>query len=51
MKKAEYMTIRITKEIRDRLATIADQEHRSIASQALTLLIKAMKDYEDAKGN
>jgi predicted transcriptional regulator len=51
MKKAEYMTIRITKDIRDRLSAIAEQEHRSLSCQALDMLIKAIKDYENAKSN
>jgi len=48
-RKAEYMTIRITKEVRDKLAAIAEQQHRSISCQALDMLVKSIQEFENAK--
>lgn len=48
-KKVQYMTIRTTKEVRDKLAEIAEREHRSLSGQALALIIKAIEEIENAK--
>lgn len=47
----DYMTVRIEPELRDKIAKIARDEHRSISAQARMMLIKAVKDTENAERN
>ena len=47
----DYMTVRIEPELRDKIAQIAKSEHRSISAQARMMLIKSVKDIENAERN
>lgn len=51
MPPKDYMTIRIEPELRDKIANIAMQEHRSLSAQARMMLIKAVKELDDAPRN
>lgn len=51
MPPKDYMTVRIEPELRDKIAKIARDEHRSISAQARMMLIKAVKDTENAERN
>lgn len=47
----DFITVRIEPELRDKIAKIARDEHRSISAQARMMLIKAVKDTENAERN
>lgn len=51
MPPKDYMTVRIEPELRDKIAQIAKSEHRSISAQARMMLIKSVKDIENAERN
>lgn len=51
MPPKDYMTVRIEPELRDKIAKIAKDEHRSISAQARMMLIKAVKDMDNAENN
>jgi hypothetical protein len=51
MPPKDYMTVRIEPELRDKIAQIAKNEHRSISAQARMMLIKSVKDIENAERN
>ena len=51
MPPKDYMTVRIEPELREKIAQIAKDEHRSISAQARMMLIKAVKDTENAERN
>ena len=51
MPPKDYMTVRIEPELRARLEKIAMQEHRSLSAQARMMLIKSVKDIENAERN
>lgn len=51
MPPKDYMTVRIEPELRDKITQIAKQEHRSVSAQARMMLIKAVKDAENAERN
>lgn len=47
----DYMTVRIEPELRKQIEQIAKSEHRSISAQARMMLIKSVKDIENAERN
>ena len=51
MPPKDYMTVRIEPELRDKIAKIAKEEHRSISAQARMMLIKSVKDMENAENH
>lgn len=52
MPPKDYMTVRIEPELRERIAKIAMQEHRSLSAQARMMLIRAVqKEEENAERN
>lgn len=51
MPPKDYMTVRIEPELRDKIAKIAKDEHRSVSAQARMMLIKAIKEIENAENN
>lgn len=48
MPPTDYMTVRIEPELRAKIAKLAEEEHRSVSAQARMMIIKAMKDSENA---
>jgi hypothetical protein len=51
MPPKDYMTVRIEPELRDKIANIAMQEHRSLSAQARMMLIKAIKEFDNEGRN
>jgi len=51
MPPKDYMTVRIEPELRDKIAKIAKDEHRSVSAQARMMLIKSIKEIENAENN
>lgn len=51
MPPKDYMTVRIDPELRDKIANIAMQEHRSLSAQARMMLIKAVKEFDNDSRN
>jgi hypothetical protein len=51
MPPKDYMTVRIEPELRDKIANIAMQEHRSLSAQARMMLIKAIKEFDNDSRN
>jgi hypothetical protein len=51
MPSKDYMTVRIEPELRDKIAKIAKDEHRSVSAQARMMLIKSIKEIENAENN
>lgn len=51
MPTKDYMTVRIEPELRDKIAKIAKNEHRSLSAQARMMLIKSVKDIENEGRN
>ena len=47
----DYMTVRIEPELRKQIEQIAKEEHRSVSAQARMMLIKTVKDTENAERN
>jgi hypothetical protein len=51
MPPKDYMTIRIEPELREKITKIANEQHRSFSAQARMMLIKSVKDIENAERN
>jgi hypothetical protein len=51
MPPKDYMTVRIEPELRDKIANIAMQEHRSLSAQARMMLIKAIREFDNEGRN
>lgn len=47
MASKEYMTVRIEPELRERIARIADREHRSLSAQMRLMLHRAVQKEEE----
>ena len=49
MPPKEYMTVRVDRELREKIEQIAKAEHRSISAQARMMLIKAVEGVENER--
>lgn len=50
MPPKDYMTVRIEPELRDKIAKIAKDEHRSLSAQARLMLHRAVQKEEENEG-
>lgn len=51
MPPKDYMSVRIEPELREKIANIAMQKHRSLSAQARMMLIKAIKEFDNEDRN
>lgn len=49
MPPKEYMTVRVDRELREKIEQIAKAEHRSISAQARMMLIKAVEGVKNER--
>ena len=49
MPPKEYMTVRVDKELREKIEQIAKAEHRSVSAQARMMLIKAVEGVKNER--